>query len=204
MTKKMRALAKLHSIEGLWLQSVPVPENGPNDVLIRVRRTEIFGTNVHIWNWNEWAWKTLPLPLITGHEFAGEIVEIGRKVQVLSLGQRCSGEGHLIGTQSRRSRAGRFHLDPATRGIGVNAPGLHQHVTVTANIVSYFRSLFANSCRLDGHCRCLINHIPPAFLVLNSFHFLCQIETLKLQNSCCLAKCSPLSVDQHRRFFVET
>ena len=120
------------------------------------------------------------------------------------LGQRCSGAGHLIGTQSRRSRVGRFNLDPATRGIGVNAPGLHQHVTVTANIVSYFRSLFANSCRLDGHCRCLINHIPPAFLVLSSFHFLCQIETLKLQNSCCLAKCSPPSVDQHRRFFVET
>ena len=114
----MRALAKLHSIEGLWLQSVPVPENDPDDVLIRVRKTEICGTDVYIWNWNERARKTVPLPLITGQGIAGEI---GRKVQVLSLGQRCSGEGHLIGTQSRRSRAGRFHLDLATRGIGVNA-----------------------------------------------------------------------------------
>ena len=120
------------------------------------------------------------------------------------LEQRCSGEEHLIGTQSPRSRAGRFHLDPATRGIGVNAPGLHQRVTVTANIVSYFRSLSANSCRLDGRCRCLINHIPPAFLVPSGFHSLCQIETLKLQNSYCLAKYLSPSVDQNRRFFVET
>ena len=87
----MRALATLHPFEGLWVQSAPVPENGPDDVLIRVRKTEICGTDVHIWNWNKWARKTVPLPLITDHEFAGEIVEIDRKVQVLSLRQRRSG-----------------------------------------------------------------------------------------------------------------
>jgi threonine 3-dehydrogenase len=101
----------------------PVPEIGPDDVLIRIRQTGICGTDIHIWNWDEWAARTVPVPLITGHEFAGEIVEMGRNVEGLSIGQRCSGEGHLIGKQSRQSRAGKFHLDPATRGIGVNEPG---------------------------------------------------------------------------------
>jgi threonine 3-dehydrogenase len=92
-------------------------------VLIRIRKTGICGTDIHIWNWDEWAARSVPLGLVTGHEFAGEIVEIGRNVRDLSIGQRCSGEGHLIGTQSRQSRAGKFHLDPATRGIGVNEQG---------------------------------------------------------------------------------
>jgi len=78
---------------------------------------------VHIWNWDDWAQRTVPVPLITGHEFAGEIVELGRDVRDLAIGQRVSGEGHLIGHQSRQSRSGRFHLDPETRGIGVNEPG---------------------------------------------------------------------------------
>jgi threonine 3-dehydrogenase len=123
MTNQMKALAKTKPIEGLWMQTAPVPEIGPDDVLIRVRKTGICGTDVHIWNWDAWAQKTVPIPLITGHEFAGEIVEIGRDVEGLVLGQRCSGEGHLIGKQSRQSRSGRFHLDPATRGIGVNEQG---------------------------------------------------------------------------------
>jgi threonine 3-dehydrogenase len=100
-----------------------VPEIGPDDVLIRVKKTGICGTDIHIWNWDEWAQKTIPVPLITGHEFAGEIVDMGRNVEGLSIGQRCSGEGHLIGKTSRQSRAGRFHLDPETRGIGVNEQG---------------------------------------------------------------------------------
>jgi len=101
----------------------PVPEIGPDDVLIRVRKTGICGTDIHIWQWDDWAARTVPTPLITGHEFAGEIVELGRNVTGLTLGQRCSGEGHLIGTTSRQSRAGKFHLDPETRGIGVNEQG---------------------------------------------------------------------------------
>ena len=123
MNKEMKALVKAHAREGLWLQTAPVPEVGPDDVLIRINKTGICGTDIHIWNWDEWAKKTVPIPLITGHEFAGEIVELGRNVEGLNLGQRCSGEGHLIGKQSRQSRAGKFHLDPETRGIGVNEQG---------------------------------------------------------------------------------
>ena len=91
----MKALVKAKPQEGLWLQDEPVPEIGPSDVLIRVHKTGICGTDVHIWNWDEWAQRTIPVPMITGHEFAGEIVEVGRNVTDMSVGQRCSGEGHL-------------------------------------------------------------------------------------------------------------
>ena len=100
-----------------------MPEIGPEDVLIRVKKTGICGTDIHIWNWDDWAARTVPVGLITGHEFAGEIVAMGAQVVGLAVGQRCSGEGHLIGKMSRQSRAGKFHLDPETRGIGVNEPG---------------------------------------------------------------------------------
>ncbi|WP_147109913.1 L-threonine 3-dehydrogenase [Tateyamaria sp. syn59] len=123
MRNTMMALEKTHPQEGLWRVEAPVPEIGPDDVLIRVKKTGICGTDIHIWNWDEWASATVPTPLITGHEFAGEIVDLGLNVNDLTLGQRCSGEGHLIGKTSRQSRAGKFHLDPATRGIGVNEQG---------------------------------------------------------------------------------
>ena len=123
MTNEMKALIKDKPEPGLWMQTAPVPEIGPEDVLIRIHKTGICGTDIHIWNWDEWAQKTVPVPLITGHEFSGEIVETGASVNGLDIGQRCSGEGHLIGRTSRQSRAGKFHLDPATRGIGVNEPG---------------------------------------------------------------------------------
>ncbi|MEP2717769.1 L-threonine 3-dehydrogenase [Pseudophaeobacter sp.] len=119
----MKALEKSRPREGLWMVQAPVPEIGPDEVLIKVNKTGICGTDVHIWNWDAWAQKTVPTPLITGHEFAGEIVELGRNVTDLEIGQRCSGEGHLIGHHSRQSRAGKFHLDPETRGIGVNEQG---------------------------------------------------------------------------------
>jgi threonine 3-dehydrogenase len=122
-TNEMKALSKLHAREGLWMTHAPVPEIGPDDVLIKINKTGICGTDIHIWNWDDWASQTVPVPMITGHEFAGEIVELGRNVEGLEIGQRCSGEGHLIGKQSRQSRAGKFHLDPATRGIGVNEQG---------------------------------------------------------------------------------
>lgn len=123
MSNMMTALEKSKPERGLWMVQAPVPEIGPDDVLIRVTKTGICGTDIHIWNWDEWAAHTVPVPMITGHEFAGEIVEIGRNVRDLSIGQRCSGEGHLIGHASRQARAGKFHLDPGTRGIGVNEQG---------------------------------------------------------------------------------
>jgi threonine 3-dehydrogenase len=123
MSNQMKALAKAKPEVGLWMESRPVPEIGPDDVLIRIRKTGICGTDIHIWNWDDWASRTVPVGLVTGHEFAGEIVDMGRDVEGLSLGQRVSGEGHLIGKTSRQSRAGKFHLDPATRGIGVNEQG---------------------------------------------------------------------------------
>lgn len=123
MSNEMKALVKARPEPGLWMERRPVPEIGPDDVLIRIRKTGICGTDIHIWNWDDWAAKTVPVPLVTGHEFAGEIVELGRNVEGLEIGQRCSGEGHLIGKLSRQSRAGKFHLDPATRGIGVNEQG---------------------------------------------------------------------------------
>ncbi|UWQ77055.1 L-threonine 3-dehydrogenase [Leisingera sp. M658] len=119
----MKALEKSQPQEGLWMVQAPVPEIGPDEVLIKIKKTGICGTDIHIWNWDEWASHTVPVPMITGHEFAGEIVEIGRNVTDLTVGQRCSGEGHLIKTDSRQSRAGKFHLDPGTRGIGVNEQG---------------------------------------------------------------------------------
>ena len=119
----MKALVKAKAETGLWVEERPVPDIGPEDVLIRVRKTGICGTDIHIWNWDDWAARTVPVGLVTGHEFAGEIVAKGALVQGLEIGQRCSGEGHLIGKLSRQSRAGKFHLDPATRGIGVNEPG---------------------------------------------------------------------------------
>lgn len=120
---EMVALAKTKPAPGLDRITAPLPEIGPDDVLIRIKKTGVCGTDIHIWNWDDWAKRTVPVPLITGHEFAGEIVDLGRDVRDLKLGQRVSGEGHLIGTASRQSRAGKFHLDPETRGIGVNEQG---------------------------------------------------------------------------------
>ncbi len=120
---RMKALVKAQVAEGLWMQQAPVPQIGASDVLIRVNKTGICGTDVHIWKWDDWAARTVPVSLTIGHEFAGEIVEIGSHVEGLSVGQRVSGEGHLVGRKSRQSRAGKFHLDPQTRGIGVQENG---------------------------------------------------------------------------------
>lgn len=121
---RMRALAKLKPEPGIWLEDAPIPEPGPEDVLIRVQRTAICGTDVHIYNWDEWAAKTIPVPMIVGHEFGGEIVELGSRVsRPLRVGQRISGEGHVIDLNSAAARQGRFHLDPGTQGVGVNRPG---------------------------------------------------------------------------------
>jgi len=123
MTDKMRALEKSEPREGLWMVTAPIPKIGADDVLIKVRKTGICGTDIHIWTWDDWARETVPVPMITGHEFSGEIVELGENVKGLTVGQRCSGEGHLVGHESRQVRAGNFHLDPGTRGVGVNEQG---------------------------------------------------------------------------------
>ena len=119
----MKALVKAKAEPGLWLMDQPIPEIGADEVLIRVSRTGICGTDLHIYNWDEWSKRTIPVPMIVGHEYAGEIVEVGATVRNVRVGERVSGEGHVVGMRSRASRAGRFHLDPETRGIGVNMPG---------------------------------------------------------------------------------
>ncbi|WP_300526756.1 L-threonine 3-dehydrogenase [Maricaulis sp.] len=119
----MKALVKAKAEEGIWMSDEPVPQIGPDDVLIKIRKTAICGTDIHIYNWDDWAQKHVPTPMVVGHEYAGEIVEVGGNVKRVKVGQRVSGEGHVVGDTSRAVRAGRFHLDPETRGIGVDAPG---------------------------------------------------------------------------------
>jgi threonine 3-dehydrogenase len=133
----MKALVKAKAEPGLWMDDVPAPEPGPDEVLVKVRKTGICGTDIHIYNWDEWAQRTVPVPMVVGHEYAGEIVELGANVRDLKLGQRVSGEGHVIGMHSRAARGGRFHMDPETRGIGVNIPGAFaEYVKIPAfNIV---------------------------------------------------------------------
>lgn len=119
----MKALVKKEAREGLWLEDVPIPEYGINDVLIRVLRTAICGTDMHIYNWDAWAQKTIPVPMTVGHEFVGEIVEVGSNVNDFKAGQIVSGEGHVVCGRCRNCLAGRRHLCAHTSGIGVDRPG---------------------------------------------------------------------------------
>lgn len=119
----MKALVKAKPEEGLWLQDVDQPDIGPDDVLIRVHMTAICGTDVHIYNWDDWAQKNVPVPMVVGHEFGGVVEAVGADVSRIKPGMRVSGEGHVVGEKSRAVRAGRFHLDPDTKGVGVNMPG---------------------------------------------------------------------------------
>ena len=123
MATTMKALVKAKSEVGIWMEDVPIPVIEPNEVLIRVNRTSICGTDMHIYKWDKWAQANVPVPMITGHEYGGEVVEVGASVKRVCVGQHVSGEGHVVGNRSRNSRAGRFHLDPDTQGIGVNLPG---------------------------------------------------------------------------------
>ena len=119
----MKALVKQEAREGLWLKDVDDPSVGINDVLIKVRRTAICGTDMHIYNWDAWAQKTIPVPMIVGHEFVGEIVDVGANVNDWKTGQIVSGEGHVVCGRCRNCMAGRRHLCRQTSGIGVNRPG---------------------------------------------------------------------------------
>src|SRR5579864_6605607 len=119
----MKALVKSRAERGLWLEEIPEPAMGINDVLIRVKYTGICGTDVHIYNWDEWAEKTIPVPMAIGHEFVGEIVKVGSNVNDFFPGDIVSGEGHVVCGRCRNCLAGRRHLCASTQGIGVNRPG---------------------------------------------------------------------------------
>jgi threonine 3-dehydrogenase len=119
----MQSLVKAKSEKGLWMERTRRPEIGPNDVLIRVKNAAICGTDLHIYNWDKWARKTIPVPMVVGHEYVGVVEEIGRDVTSLSVGERVSGEGHIVCGICRNCRAGRGHLCRNTLGVGVNRPG---------------------------------------------------------------------------------
>ncbi|WLD56620.1 L-threonine 3-dehydrogenase [Salinispirillum sp. LH 10-3-1] len=119
----MKALAKLKPEQGIWMTDVPKPEMGHNDLLIKIRKTAICGTDVHIYNWDEWSQNTIQVPLVAGHEYVGEVVDIGQEVRGFKIGDRVSGEGHITCGHCRNCRAGRTHLCRNTIGVGVNRDG---------------------------------------------------------------------------------
>ncbi len=119
----MKALVKAKAEPGIWMDEVPLPEVGPNDVLVKIRRTAICGTDVHIFNWDAWSQRTIPVLMTVGHEFVGEVAEIGGEVQGLKVGYRVSGEGHITCGHCRNCRAGRRHRCRNTVGVGVDRPG---------------------------------------------------------------------------------
>jgi threonine 3-dehydrogenase len=119
----VRALVKAKAEPGIWMQDVPVPEIGPNDVLIKVRKASICGTDIHIWNWDAWSQKTIKVPMVIGHEFMGEIAKLGAEVTGFQVGDRVSGEGHITCGHCRNCRAGKRHLCRNTVGLGVNRQG---------------------------------------------------------------------------------
>ncbi len=119
----MKALAKLQAAPGLSMTDVPMPAVGHNDLLIKITKTAICGTDIHIWNWDDWAQKTIPVPMHVGHEYVGVVAGIGSEVQGFTIGQRVSGEGHITCGYCRNCRAGRRHLCRNTTGVGVNREG---------------------------------------------------------------------------------
>jgi threonine 3-dehydrogenase len=124
MQKTMKALSKLKAEEGIWMvHDAPVPEVGPNDVLIKIKKSSICGTDVHIYKWDNWAQENVPVPLVVGHEYVGTVAATGSEVKHLDIGQRVSGEGHLVCGYCRNCRAGKRHLCPNTVGIGYHKAG---------------------------------------------------------------------------------
>ena len=123
MSGDMKALVKARPEEGLWMQRVPVPEPGADEVLIKVGKSAICGTDVHIWRWDEWSARTVPVPMVVGHEFCGRIVDCGNAATKYRVGQRVVGEGHVVCGACRNCRAGRGHLCRNTVGVGVHRPG---------------------------------------------------------------------------------
>ncbi len=129
----MKALVKAKAEPGLWMDDVPFPSLGPNDVLVKVKKTAICGTDLHIYNWDEWSRRNIPVPLTIGHEFAGTIEEVGSAVSGLEKGERVSAEGHIICHHCRNCRAGKRHLCRNTKGVGIHRPGAFaEYVAVPA------------------------------------------------------------------------
>ena len=119
----MKALVKKYAKPGLWLENIAAPEIGQDDVLIKLKKTAICGTDIHIFNWNKWAQNTIKIPMAIGHEFVGKVVQIGNNVHDVQIGELVSGEGHIVCGRCRNCLAGRRHLCPSTYGIGVNRSG---------------------------------------------------------------------------------
>ena len=143
----MKALVKSQAKEGIWLEDVVEPDVGNNDVLIKIHKTAICGTDIHIYNWDEWAKKTIPIPMTTGHEYSGEIVELGSNVTDLEIGDIVSGEGHITCGRCRNCLGGRIHLCPKTIGVGVNRTGafaeyLSVHQKWYLNLVGIYQQIF--------------------------------------------------------------
>ena len=163
----MKALVKKKAEPGLWLEDIPTPKIGINDVLIRVKRASICGTDVHIYNWDEWAARTIPVPMAIGHEFVGEIVETGSNVSDFFPGQIVSGEGHVVCGHCRNCLAGRRHLCAHTSGVGVNRPGCFaEYITLPMS------NIWVHSPHVDLDVACIFDpfgnavHTALAFPVL--------------------------------------
>jgi threonine 3-dehydrogenase len=134
MAQLMNALVKREAGPGIWMEQVPMPDVGPNDVLVKVIKTAICGTDLHIYHWDDWSQRTVKPGLVIGHEFVGRIVELGSAVQGWQVGQRVSAEGHIVCGHCRNCRAGRQHLCPNTTGIGVNRAGAFaEYIAVPAS-----------------------------------------------------------------------
>jgi threonine 3-dehydrogenase len=134
----MKALVKSKKELGIWMEDVPVPHVGPNDVLIKIKKTAICGTDIHIYNWDEWAQKHIQVPLVVGHEFVGEVVELGKEVQnYFAIGQRVSGEGHISCGHCRNCRAGRAHLCRRNMSVGVTRAGCFAEYIAIPAIQAY-------------------------------------------------------------------
>lgn len=123
MTRDMRALVKRKAEPGIWMERVPIPSIGPDDVLVRIKKTAICGTDLHIYHWDEWSQRTVPVPLVTGHEFVGNVERVGENVRGVAVGDRVSGEGHITCGHCRNCRAGRRHLCHNAIGVGIERPG---------------------------------------------------------------------------------
>jgi threonine 3-dehydrogenase len=147
----MKALVKKQPEKGIWMDEVPIPEFGDNDILIKIKKTAICGTDLHIYKWDEWAQRTIKTPMTIGHEFVGEVVDKGSKVTRFNTGDRISGEGHIVCGQCRNCRGGRPHLCPNTIGVGVNrdgcfaeylvipeSNGFHLHPSIPSEIAAFF------------------------------------------------------------------
>ena len=128
----MKALVKREAAKGIWMEQVPVPAPGPNEVLIKLEKTAICGTDLHIYLWDEWSQRTIKPGLVIGHEFVGRIAELGAGVTGYEVGQRVSAEGHIVCGHCRNCRGGRPHLCPNTVGIGVNRNGAFAEYIVDA------------------------------------------------------------------------